>query len=80
MFLLGSLSEPNAKYATYTRHTSRCLCVIFSHSPQSLMGVGAWGLINPISEVQPAAQRKHGSNQFPTDFSLRCLLPVTQII
>ncbi|EJS96108.1 Hypothetical protein Y17_0467 [Pectobacterium wasabiae CFBP 3304] len=29
----------------YTRHTSSCMCVGFSYSPQSLTHVSSWGLV-----------------------------------
>nr|CDS55817.1 hypothetical protein SYMBAF_100161 [Serratia symbiotica] len=47
---------------------------------QSLNDVSAWGLMNFIPEMQPATQRKRGSNRFPTNLSLRCHLAVIRII
>ncbi|MCX2958797.1 MAG: hypothetical protein N6V49_08535, partial [Serratia symbiotica] len=78
--LLAAVARQLCVSSRSIRHTSSCLCVIFPRSPQSLIGVSAWGLINLIPEVQPAAQRKRGSNRFPTDLSLHCRFPATRII
>ncbi|PVZ88024.1 hypothetical protein C9426_10565 [Serratia sp. S1B] len=59
-------------WVIYTRHTSRCMCVGFPRSPQSLTRVSSWGLMNLFHEVHPSGQRKRCLNRFLTDLSLRC--------
>ncbi|KAB5490372.1 hypothetical protein F8562_19535 [Klebsiella sp. RCJ4] len=59
---------PRRRWIIYTLHTSRCLCVGFPRSPQSLTSVSSWGFTasprdSPLRDSPFQGQRKRCSKR-----------------